>query len=256
MNSKFLIVLGLFLVACSEPQKPTKETDTKTDDKVQMTSSEIQRHIESQLSIDGTEKYDIDFYEAHLNTDDKIDKIITVNLLERAKDKAIESGKVAKHASVGYMGNYNYFFFVDGESDVITSPIAVPSSPLAKLEVSFENITSDANKDIQIDLKIGDSKFRKFFTVSERAPFQICETELYVDITKPNHEAYVIKFEEGTHSIGKNILVYKGETNQIDVEDSEDVYSVTPKIKATDELIRRWYYSPKHMKYYLKKGEI
>ena len=253
----FTLSLILF-VSCTEGETPIEDpiVDDKPDQNQQRTLSENLRHIESQLKILGTEKYTYETYEAHLNEDDSLDLIITVNLLDRAKDDAIASDQTAKRASMGYMGNYNCFFFVDGASDVITSPIMVPSSPMAPLSISFENITTEAKKDMQIDFKIGDSKYRAFYTISERAPFQIGETELYKEVMSDSASAYIVKFEEGTHVLAKNIAIYKGLVKKVVTTDPDEIYSIEPEITPTDELVRRWYYSPKHMKYYLKKEEI
>lgn len=257
MNIKYLLFFLLFLSACAEPEK---ENDPVPDNQVpvikKLSSQEIIRHIESQLKIDGTEKYGIEFYEAYLNPDDSLDKIVTVNLLDRAKKEAMASDIVAKRASMGYMGNYNYFFFIDGESGAITSPIVVPSSPIASLKISFENIISEANKDIVIDIKINDSKYRKYYTIAEGAPFQICETELYTDVTKSNRKAYTVEYEEGTYSLAKNIVIYEGIVDKIETKGPHDIYNIDPEITPTDKLVRRWYYSPQHMKYYLRKDEI
>lgn len=259
-NMKFVyfLILLVFFTACTAENEVENDpiAEIENQPKPKRTKDEILRHIESQLHILGTEKYGVQYYKAQLTDDDVEDQIITVNLLDRAKNDAIESGQVAKRASVGYMGNYNFFFFVDGATDVITSPITIPSSPMAEIEISFENITTEAKKDLQIDFKIGDSKYRAFYTIEERAPFQIGETELYQEITTDSASAYIVKFEEGTHVLAKNIVIYKGLISKVETEDPDEIYTVEPEIKATDELVRRWYYSPQHKKYYLKKDEL
>ncbi len=255
MKLYLFLFSALLFIGCTEPAEEIVVDDTPEVpvDRV-LTKNEILRHIEAQLKIPGTEKYDYKIFKDQLTPDDSLDYIITVNLLQRAKEDAIKSGKTAKRAEIGYMGNFNYFFFMDGATGVITSPIAVPSSPLAELNVSFENITTAANKDILIDLRIGNAKFRKFYTISHNAPFQTCETELFTELGTELEQTFSVDYEEGTHSLAKNILIYEGEIEPLGEYD--DIYNVDPKINATDKLVRRWYYSPQHMKYYLKKDEI
>lgn len=258
MKFAWYFAFMMLLVGCSEEpenENPVDQLENDTSTSV-MTEEDIIRHIEAQLKIPATENYSYKIYEADLNTGDVKDKIITVNLKERAINEAIASDKVAKRAAVGYMGNFNYFFYHDGERNVITSPIAVPSSPLAPLEVSFEHIRSGAHKDIQIDFRIGDSKFRQYYTIEQNAPFQICQTELYTDVSTDKGQGYYIVLEDGISTMAKNIVVYKANYTKIETEDPDKIYEVEPELTPTEELVRRWYFSPQHLKYYLKKNEI
>lgn len=257
MKILYAFLISISFIACSEAPKedgiknePTQET------KKFMSRKEIIRHIEAQLKIPATEKYEIAFCEAHLNEDDSIDLIITVNMLQKAKNDAIETGKLAKRAEMGFVGNYNFFFYFDGGTGVITSPIPVASSPYAPLAISFENITSETHKDLLVDFRIRTSKFRQFYTIASLAPFQVCETEIFTDYGSPDEKVYAIEYEEDTYSIGRNIVIYEGIPERIAIEKPDDVYSIDPKITSTKKLIRRWYYSPKHLKYYLLKDEM
>src|SRR5690606_10100100 len=118
----------------------------------------IIRHIEGNLSIPRTEKYSYKIYKERLNDDDSLDYIITVNRLQKALDEAIESNNIAKRAEMGYMGNFNYFFYMDGLTKEITTAVAVPSSPYAELEVTFDHIKTEAYFDFMVDLRIRNSK--------------------------------------------------------------------------------------------------
>ena len=255
MKFIFAILLLALFTACTgeveqvEPEKPIQQGHS-------MTRDDMKRHIESQLQIPVTEKYGIEFFEDHLNDDDTIDVIIAVNLLERAKNEAIKSNRLAKRAEMDFMGNYNCFFFYDGATGTITSPIMVPSSPLAPLTISFNNVTSELHKDVQIDFRIGDSKFRAYYTIASRAPFQVCQSEIFLDYNTDNRTAFSISLEENPQSFAKNIVVYKGDIEELEMKDQDEIYQTEPKIIPTAELVRRWYYSPQHMKYYLKKDEM
>lgn len=97
--------------SCSEGNSDSTINGDETveiNDVQETLEQKIVRHIEGNLSILGTEKYSYKIFSEHLNGDDSIDYVITVNMLERALEKAIESGKVAQRAEVGYMGKYNY----------------------------------------------------------------------------------------------------------------------------------------------------
>lgn len=255
MKFTYAFVLICLIASCSNDEKPI-ETEIPKQSNHSLTREEMKRHIESQLKIPGTEKYEIAYYEEYLNDDDTIDLIITVNLLDRAKDDAIKSNRIGKRVALDYMGNYNCFFFYDGATGVITSPIMVPSSPIAPLTISFDYVTSELHKDIQIDFRIGDSKFRAYYTIASRAPFQICQSEIFLDYNTENRSAFSIVLEENPQSFAKNIVVYKGDIEAVEMKDREEIYHTDPKITPTTELVRRWYYSPQHMKYYLKKDEM
>lgn len=247
----------MIFVSCENTEEqPSNSTKDNTEESNYLTEDKIVRHIEAQLNILGNEKYSYHIYEAELNSDDSLDRIVTVNLLDRAMNEAIEAHKVAKMAELGFMGNYNYFFFIDGESQVITSPIVVPSSSKAELQVSFENITSDAHKDFQIDYRIMNDCYRKFYSIDQRIPVQISETEIFQNLGKDDEKAFVVRLEPNENTIAKNIAIYKGVAEKVDVSDPDAVYGITPKITGTDELVRRWYYSPQYKKYYMKKDEI
>jgi len=257
MKYIFFLIITISFFSCKEKEEvdePTKLVENKIP--TDLTKAEILRHIEGQLKILGNEKYSYEIYEAQLNTDDSLDKIITVNLLDRAINEAIESGRVAKRAEVGYIGNFNYIFYIDGMNKAITSAIAIPSSPQAELKISFENIISEANNDFTIDLRIKNSCFRRFYMIENSVPAQVSETEIFTDYGMENEQAYFVEYEPGTHSLAKNIVIYKGIAEKISFGNPDDIYSTEIDIQPTKELVRRWYYSPQYQKYYVKNDEL
>ncbi len=98
--------------------------------------------------------------------------------------------------------------------------------------------------------------YRKFFTIKDRVPIQVSETEVFINLGKEGEQVYAIQLEESNSGSAKNIAVYKGTTKKVTLSTPDQVYQTEPEIKAGDELVRRWYYSPQHMKYYLKKDEL
>ena len=117
MQYKLLIGLFLLTLSCSEPERKESDFFKEIENKAPEFKSideKITRHIEANLSIPGTEKYSFNIFKNYLNNDDSLDYIITVNRLDFALDEAIKSNNVAKRAEMGYMGNYNYYFYMDG----------------------------------------------------------------------------------------------------------------------------------------------
>ena len=246
--------LALLLVfACSEEQ--TTGTDESVDQEVveETLEQKLVRHVEGNLSILGTEKYTYQIYSEYLNGDDSIDYIITVNRLEKALDEAIESGNTAKRAELGYMGNYNYFFYMDGASKTITTAIPVPSSPYTELSIGFANIRTEAYKDFMIDFRVRNSCFRRFYTVMKTIPAQTFETKIFDFLGEENVEAYSVSFQEGSYSLAKDIYVYKANIENITINSPNDVYKAQPKITPTDQLERKWFFNEQMNKYYTEK---
>ncbi len=261
MKEVLLIIslLGFVIVGC-DTQK-TEDNDNPIDQidsnkKGKKTREELVRNIENQLKILPTEDYTIDFYDSDLDTDDEPDQVITVNLLERAKKEAIAKNSVENREKTGYVGNFNYLFYVDGKTGTITSPVAVPSSPHFKLLVDFDYVTSPTHKDIIVDFRIRRSQYRQYYTIRERAPFQVAESEVFEHLGDDSLKTYAVVLEEMPNELWKSIAVYEAESTSKKIEKLEDSYSYTPEIKKSNTLVRRWYFSPQYLKYYLRKDEI
>jgi len=256
MKYNLLIGIFLFIVSCTE--EPKKESDffTEIENKKEVYQSideKIIRHIEGSLSISGTEKYSYKVYKQNLNDDESIDYIITVNRLQKALDEAIESNNIAKRAEMGYMGNFNYYFYMDGLTKEISAPIPVPSSPYAELEVTFEHIKTEAYYDFMVDFRIRNSKFRRFYTIIGEIPRQTFEAKIFDKMGEKDPEAYVVKFVPGSFSLAKDIWVYKAKMEPVTIQSVNDVYTIDPKITATDQIDRKWFFSDPQNKYFTEK---
>lgn len=261
MDKIFIFSAFLLLSACGTDSSADKKSEIdKRKDEVKsdgyLSNAEIKRFVEGQLRIPANENYTMHVFEAQLNEDTVLDKIITVNLLDRAMNEAIQNKKTAKQEELGYMGNYNFFFYVDGESQKITSPIVVPSSAKANLRVEFTNLLSDANQDIMIDLRIKGSCFRRYYSIMNKVPVQVSETEVFLDLGTETQQLFYIQHEPNNQLAGKNIVVYEGVLKKAPTTDELSDYTYFPDIQSSEKLIRRWYFSPQHMKYYLRKDEI
>lgn len=247
-----LILFLLVLVSCSD--QPEKESSQPIKDEKPVAEdleSRAKRHVESQLGMDGTEKYTLRIYKENLDGDQKPDAIITVNRLEFAKNEAARSNNTVKQAELGFMGNFNYIFYYDGGLDKISPSIPVPSSPNAQLEIKFEHIASEKYMDILVDYRVLNACFRNYYSVIEHSPRHVFQWKVFDGLNKPEKEAYHFEYGEGTLGPQKDIIVLKAK--MIDPGKVADVYSFQPELTPTKEEVYRFFYYPKEGKYMSKK---
>lgn len=247
-----ILLLGLSFLSCEEKKTPFSP-EVKVPVETESLERKIERHIEASLDIPSTEKYSYKIYKEHLNLDDSIDYIVTVNRLEFAKQRAIEGEKLAKRAEIGFVGRYNSFLYIDGATKKFSSFVPVGSTPLSELEVHFENVRSEAFKDFQIDFKITSGGFRRFFTIYNKKPRQTFEIMLYDGFGDIENTSIIVKYDVGSYSLAKDILIYSGKMKQESFNDPEEVYRKKPKIETTSILERRWFYNENERKYFTRK---
>ncbi len=252
MKLKVIVVFILSIIISSCQTEEIKEPK-KVEQKKESLETKIKHHVETMLSIPATENYRLQIYTEHLNADDSLDRIITVNRLELAKNEAIKKERLAKSAATGFPGRYNFFFFLDGKTGEFSPAIPVPSSAMAELDVSFENIITNSYKDILVDFRLDNACFRRFFTFLKGVPKEMFETMIFDGLGEKENEAYVIRYDEGSYSLAKDILIYKGKLEQTEFENPMDVFTYKPKIDSTDQLLRRWFFNVSDYKYYTKK---
>lgn len=252
---KYLIfaLVGTALISCTDnSEKPVeKENPEKVDESTLTVESMAKRHIESQLSIPATEKYTYHIYKEYLDGDEKIDAIITVNRLEFAMEEAAKSDRTAKSAEIGFMGNYNYIFYYDGGLNQISPQIAIPSSPKSELKIQFENVQSEAYKDVLVEFRVLDACFRDYYTIANHIPRRVFEWKVFGGLNSEPVEAYHFELAEGTMGPVKDILVKKSIMTK--PPKNIDVYSYVPELKNTDEVVYRFFYHPSVGKYAIKK---
>lgn len=251
-KSLIFIALTTVIFSCGGGKPEQSLEDHSTADKSEETvESMAKRHIEAKLSIPATEKYTYHIYKEHLDSDDKIDAIITVNRLEFAMNEAANSTNTAKQAEIGFMGNYNYIFYYDGGLNQISPQIAIPSSPKTELKISFENVQSGAYKDVIVDFKIMNASYKEFYVISNHIPRRVFQWKNYDGLKSTESEAFHFEYSEGTMGPVQDILVKKAILKQ--PEGEIDIYSFEPELKKTDELVYRFFYHPKEGKYLTMK---
>jgi len=252
MKYVYLLLLAFLIVGCDDTPDNDTTNDTTIEDESPLLFSDqsIVRHLESKLEIPATEDYTYAIYREHINGDDSLDYIVTVNLLDRAINNAVRDDALNTRSEQGFMGNYNFIILVDGAKKTFAEPLSVPSSAYGKLSVSFENIRSEAYKDIVIDYRIINACYRRFFTVLNGVARETFDTKIFSGLGDENPEAFDIRYATGTYSLAKDILIYKANLEEIQLEDPKKIYSIDPKITATEELERRWYFHDAQKKYF------
>jgi hypothetical protein len=248
-NLSYLLIVFTFIGCTEEPESP-QTPEVQPVEKLSQ-DEEMKRHITTQLNINALENYTLNVFKEEINGDDSTDWIITVNLLDRAINEAIALKKEAKMAELGYVGNYNYIFYMDGSTKKITPPIVIPSSAHSKLQVDFVNITSERKKDFTVDFRVRNMGRRKFFTINNNVPHEMYQSDLFTGIGQEENSALYIELEPGTYAKEKDIVEYEGILETIEVNDPKELYNITPKITKTEKEVRRWHFSPTRKQYFI-----
>lgn len=247
----YFLFFSLVLTSCSEGKSDQPAKITEEDPKNLSLEEMTDRHVRATLGINPDEKFSLKIYKEHLDGDDKIDAVITVNRLNYALDEAAKSNNSAKQAEVGFTGNFNYIFYYDGHLNQISPDIKIASSPHGELKVSFEHISSEAYKDVLVDYKIRNSSFRDFFTILNHSPILVFQWKIYDRLGEKDPEALYFEYAPGTQSTAKDILIYPG--NLDNASSVGDIYKFVPKISKKGELLHRFFYLDAEGKYFTKK---
>lgn len=251
MKSFFLLVPVIFF-SCNN--KPSDIVNEEESEEIEVSlESQIRHKIEASLEIQGNEKYTFEEFSAHCNSDNFVDKIIAINLLDRAKEKAIQSKNPNAAAQVGFMGNYNFIIFMNGSDTTFSEPTSVPSSAMTPLKISFENIESEHFKSIVVDAKTMNNGYRYFYFLVKNQPNKVLYVPIYENIGASDATCFSTRYETGTYSLAKNVLVMESTMNPVKFSHSDEVYSFDPKITSTDKLNRRWFYNNQERKYFTIK---
>lgn len=241
------VAVLLILQACEIDSE--QQTHNKNDKIEKLTFDQRkERHITGSLSMDATEKYSTEIFKEKINNDEFEDAIITVNRLDFAKNKAKTLKNGRQIAEMGYIGNYNYFVFYDGRLDKFSVPVPVPSSPINKLKVSFEQLSAENRKDLVVEYRVLNGSFRNYYTISGDVLQEIFQVKTFDHIGEDKPEAYFIEYDKGSICDVKNIMVYEGKINNYPSK-MEDIYQFEPEIIKTSKLFKRWFFNPKVMKY-------
>lgn len=247
------IIAFLFLTACTEEHTQSELVDETAEKDYGNVSFEerVKLHVRSQLHISSSENYTLDIYKAHLNDDEVEDAIITVNRLDFAIKRAKEGKTLSKSSELDFWGNYNLVFYYDSELDKITPPLEFNSTPLRKLKVSFDYVSSDRYQDAIIDYPVRNAQYRIYLAIINHAPTQVLQWKIYDGWGTDAVEAYCFSYKPGTYSPFKNIIVNKATIKNI--ERGDDYNKITPEITCSDEEVKSFFFNPTDLKYYSAK---
>ena len=253
----FLLPL-VFLMSCGESEDDTTITE---DDSTEVTpqndaefNARAKREVTGKLGIPANEKYTVQVYREYINSDTIIDAIVTVNRLEFAMDEAIKSGKQAKKAETGFMGNYNFFFYYDGAKDQFSVPLPVPSSPGRPLDVSFQHILSETSNDVVIGYRVLNSGYQSYFSVFNESDLALVfQWKQFDKIGDPQPEAYIQKAVSTPDSHYKDICIYQSEIDGYNTNIS-DIYAYVPQITKQGTLLYQFTFDPRFGKFKLIGG--
>jgi hypothetical protein len=190
-----------------------------------------------------------------INNDEFEDAIITVNRFQFAKNKSAGLKNANQIADMGYLGNYNYFVFYDGKLDKFSVPVPVPSSPINKLKVKFENLSSEKYKDLIIEYRVLSASFRNYYTIYGDVLQEIFQVKIFDHLGESKPEAYFFENDKGSICDVKNIMVYEGKILNYPSK-IENIYQFEPEIVKTNTLHKRWFFNPKVMKYMTEDPEL
>ncbi len=257
---KYLWILSLtLLVGCGQdeeivvPNELDKEVEIGDPYEGMSMKAAVELHIRREFSIAADQPIEYQIYQGNCDGDDSLDAVITVNLLDKAVDEAIKSGKVTQMADLGYMGNYNFIIYRDGFSGKFSSSKVIPSSPKAKLAIRFEHILTERHKDIIVEYRILNAAYCNFYTIVNGQPTQINQVKLFDGIGTKDAMAFVLNYEPGMISESRDIVAYEGTFTNPSFKNEDEVYTFIPKITKTSRVHERWFFNPQDFKYYLKK---
>ena len=109
-----LVLLPLLFMSCKEQNNETNDQPLVEGPALkgkQSLATYADRMVRAKLGIQANEQVELKIYRAQLDADGIEDAIVTVNRLDFAMKEAMASANPAKRAELGYMGNFNYFFF-------------------------------------------------------------------------------------------------------------------------------------------------
>jgi hypothetical protein len=237
------------MVSCNDgPNSAEGQNDLKLE-KLSF-SEKIARQVESNLSINAAEEYDLRIIKEYIDNDTLEDALVLVNREAWSKEKLKKSVNKSFTQKTGNAGFYNNVFVKLGGTDELLKTPAIGSAPDFKLSSEFLTLTSLANKDFYVNYKIRNSMHRNYYTVRNKRLYLTFSCPVYDSIGEKDPRVYSIQHKESSVRISKDIAMYKGEIAGYDPEKIENPDTYIPeKILPTDELIFYFIFDDKSMKY-------
>ncbi len=252
------IVPLIILVSCKEELPETVQNEKETQE---MMLNEIPDSLKKDfstylsLTLQGTfqilpnEKYNSSFIETDFDGDGIMDKIISVNRLERANLDLKNDDNPSKMLEMGQMGNYNHVLLFNGRDSLFYSPLTIPSSPYLPLKIESIRLKNDIKSEIQIDYRIRNASYRSIYSVQRNQAKLIFQWKLFDGLGTTQSEAYVIEVGvSGKTSEYKDLNIYKAELESL--PNNKDANTYNPKLIRTGEIFTTFFYLDKENKYF------
>lgn len=249
-----LLFFGLVLTSCDEtkPKDVPIIDESQIEERPQDLETYAKRHVTSYLRIPANEKFTMSIHRANLDGDEKEDAIILVNRQQFAMDEAASSPNPAKRAEMGFMGNYNHFFYYDGGMHLISPAFTIPSSPLLPLTVEFKSISSPNHDDVVLVYRIRNAAYYDLYTIREHTPRRIFQWKQFDGLGTANPEAYSLEIRNNEKSPYKDILVM--ETTAPSLPKDSNSFTYVPRIEPGKKELYRFFYLKKEQKYVTERN--
>lgn len=252
------IIPLIILVSCKEELAESAQNENETQE---MMLNEIPDSIKKDfstylsLTLQGTfqilpnEKYTSSLIETDYDGDGILDKIISVNRLEKANLDLKNDDNPSKMLEMGQMGNYNHVLLFNGRDSLFYSPLTIPSSPYLPLKIESIRLKNEIKSEIQIDYRIRNASYRSIYSVQRNQAKLIFQWKLFDGLGTMQSEAYVIEVGiSGKTSDYKDLNIYKAELESL--PNNKDANTYIPKLTRTGEIFTSFFYLDKENKYF------
>ena len=252
------IIPLIFLVSCKEELPESAQNENETQE---MMLNEIPDSIKKDfskylsLTLQGSfqilpnEKYTSSLIETDYDGDGILDKIISVNRLEKANLDLKNDDNPGKMLEMGQMGNYNHVLLFNGRDSLFYSPLTIPSSPYLPLKIESIQLKNDIKSEIQIDYRIRNASYRSIYSVQRNQAKLIFQWKLFDGLGTTESEAYVIEVGiSGKTSDYKDLNIYKAELESLPNNKEANTYN--PKLTRTGDIFTTFFYLDKENKYF------
>ncbi|MCB0477309.1 MAG: hypothetical protein KDC84_04055 [Crocinitomicaceae bacterium] len=216
-------------------EKPKKKEDVFTD----LTEEGIKKKILSFLSKN-EDHFLTDscfrIYRGQMNHDKIEDWVVAVNEREYAKKILTEKGNLGA-IDMGYLGNFNHIFVIDGATGK-WSGRPIGSSSEAPLEIELDYVNSEQYQVVKIFYRVNTSKFVGIYNSSIPSFQEIFKWELY-NLSdnqaggKPTGR--IVEFV-GEPTSKKSILIYEADVVGFDDQAFvNQMFTYEPKLKKSSQ---------------------
>lgn len=246
----FFFIGTFFISACSNEIEETKDP---LENEIKETLSEEEQiilQVESILSINAEENYDIQIEYKYINEDTLRDVLVLVNRKEFAFQKAKSTNTERFFQNTGHTGLYNYVFVKMGGQKNLISTNPVGSNAEYPLKSTFLELTSKAHQDFYVEYRVKNSFYRNYYTVRGNRLFLTFSCQVFDNIGEINPKVYDIQHLTSPVRIAKDIALYEGKIVDYNPSEIEDVNNYEPKeIVKSGELYVFFIFNDKLMKY-------